>query len=125
MKRIVMVVLMALVLASGCESTVEKKKSEALAAVQALKKEEDNRRQHYLEANPDLSPAVRTAIAHGDVLPAMTENDVRASIGEPDEIATTLTDHGVREQWYYKTGPPGKEHLNLEDGTLTGWQPDQ
>jgi hypothetical protein len=52
----------------------------------------------------------------------MTESDVRASLGEPDQIGTTETEHGAREQWYYKTGSPAKEHLYFDDGILNSWQ---
>jgi hypothetical protein len=119
MKRMLMVMLM--VLALGCHTTSRKQK-EQLTAEQQLKKEETTRRQQYLEANPDLPPAVKKAIAHGDVVPGMTESDVRASIGEPDQISSTETDPGTHEQWYYKTGSPGKEYLSFDSGTLTGWR---
>ncbi|MGD1017709.1 MAG: hypothetical protein ABSA12_00170 [Verrucomicrobiia bacterium] len=121
MKRMVMVMLM--VLALGCH-TPSKKEREQATAEQQLKKEETARRLEYLEAHPDLSPAVKKAIAHGDVLPGMTESDVRASIGEPDQIGSTEMEHGTHEQWYYKTGSPGKEYLYFDGGTLTSWQSD-
>ncbi|HVM63140.1 MAG TPA: hypothetical protein VMV72_19935 [Verrucomicrobiae bacterium] len=120
MKRVVMSVMV--VLALGCH-TPSKKQREQMAAEQQLKREEAVRRLLYLEANPDLSPEVRNAIARGQVLQGMTESDVRASIGEPDEIASTPTKTGSREQWDYTAGPHGKEHLDFEDDTLTGWRP--
>ncbi len=52
----------------------------------------------------------------------MTETDVRASIGEPDEISSTETNPGAHEQWYYKTGSPAREYLNFDDGVLTSWR---
>jgi hypothetical protein len=119
MKRIVLVILTVLTL--GCH-TPSKKQKEQMTAEQEQKKEETTRRQQYLEAHPDLSAAVKKAIAHGDVVLGMTESDVRASMGEPDQIGTTDTDHGSREQWLYKTGSPGKEHLFFDDGTLTSWE---
>lgn len=93
-----------------------------MTAEQQEKKDETTRRTQYLEAHPELSAAVKKAIVHGDVVPGMTESDVRASIGEPDQISSTETDHGTHEQWYYKTGSPAKEYLNFDDGTLTGWE---
>jgi hypothetical protein len=120
MKRILMATL-AVLLVLGCHTPTQKDKDTALA--KQLDLDNAGRRLHYLEANPDLSPVVRKAIAHGDVVAGMTESDVRASIGEPDQIETTATDHGSREHWYYKNGPPAKEHLFFDDGTLTGWQP--
>jgi len=121
MNRLVSIVLLV-VLALGCHTTPSKKDEEK-ARVKQLQLDEARRRLGYIEAHPDLAPAVKKAIARGDVLPGMTESDVRASIGEPDQIGTTDTDHGSREQWLYKTGPPGKENLLFDDGTLTGWQP--
>jgi hypothetical protein len=121
MKRLMSIVLLV-VLTLGCHTTPSKKDEEKTKAKQ-LQLDEARRRLHYIEANPDLSAAVKKAIAHGDVVPGMTESDVRASIGEPDQIGTTDTDHGSREQWLYKTGSPGKEHLFFDDGTLTSWQP--
>ena len=119
MKRLVIVMLMLLAL--GCH-TPSKKQKELMAAEQQQKKEESTRRLEYTDAHPDLPPGVKKAIAHGDVLPGMTESDVRASIGEPDEISSTETPQGTDEHWYYKTGSPGKEHLNFAGGTLTDWQ---
>jgi predicted metal-dependent peptidase len=120
MKRIATVMLIGL--AVGCH-TPSKKQQEQMAAEQQQKKEETTRRQQYLEAHPDLSPADKKAIAHGDVVVGMTESDVRASIGEPDQISSNETEHGTNEQWYYKTGSPGKENLNFDAGVLTSWQP--
>ncbi len=120
MKRLVSIVLLV-VLTLGCHTTPSKKDEEKTRAKQ-LQLDEARRRLHYIEANPDLSPAVKKAIAHGDVLPGMTESDVRASIGEPDEISSTETNPGNHEQWYYKTGSPGREYLSLDDGVLTSWR---
>lgn len=120
MKRLVSIILLV-VLTLGCHTTPSKKDEEKTKAKQ-LALEQSTRRLKYLEAHPDLMPAFRRAIAHGDVLPGMTESDVRASIGEPDEISSTETSRGTDEQWDYKTGSPGKEHLSFEDGTLTSWQ---
>lgn len=122
MKRLVSIVLLV-VLTLGCHTTPSKKDEEKTRAKQLLL-DEARRRLEYIAAHPDLVPAVKKAIAHGDVLPGMTESDVRASIGEPDQIGTTDTDHGSREQWLYKAGSPGKEHLFFDDGTLTRWESD-
>jgi len=120
MNRIVLVML--LVLALGCHTSRKKKDQEQLTAEQQVAREQATRRRHYLEAHPDLSPEVSNAIARGDVLTGMTESDVRASIGEPDQIGSTTTEHGTHEQWLYKSGSPGKEYLDFDDGTLTSWQ---
>ncbi|MGO9246512.1 MAG: hypothetical protein ACLPT4_03990 [Verrucomicrobiia bacterium] len=120
MKRLVSIVLLV-VLTLGCHTTPSKKDEEKTKAKQ-LQLDETRRRLHYIEANPDLSAAVKKAIAHGDVLLGMTESDVRASIGEPDEISSTETNPGAHEQWYYKTGSPGREYLSFDDGVLTSWR---
>jgi hypothetical protein len=114
-----MVLLIAF--AVGCHTP--SKKEQEKTAVKQLELEQANRRLHYLEANPDLAPQVKRAIAHGEVLAGMTESDVRASVGEPDQIGTTDTDHGSRERWYYRSGSLGEVNLNFDDGTLTSWQP--
>ncbi len=114
------IVLLA-VLTLGCHTTPSKTDEEKTKAKQ-LQLDETRRRLEYIEANPDFSPVVKKAIAHGDVVRGMTESDVRASIGEPDQIDSTETDHGTHEQWLYKTGSPGKEHLFFDDGTLNGWR---
>jgi hypothetical protein len=122
MNRFVLVMLM--VLALGCRtSSRSKKQQEQLTAEQELKKEEATRRLQYLETHLDLSPAVKNAISHGDVVLGMTESDVRASIGQPDQIGTTKTEQGTREQWLYKFGASARERLYFDDGTLTSWQP--
>jgi hypothetical protein len=120
MKRLVPIVLLV-VLTLGCHTTPSKKDEEKTRAKQ-LQMDEARRRLGYIEAHPDLLPVVKKAIYHGDVVPGMTETDVRASLGEPDEIGSTETSHGTREQWYYKTGSPDKERLYFDDGTLTNWR---
>ena len=109
------------VMVIGCHTPTQREKDAALAKQVEL--ENVTRRLHYLEGNPELPPTVKKAIAHGEVVAGMTESDVRASIGEPDQINTTQTDHGSREQWYYQSELPAKERLNFEDGTLTSWHP--
>lgn len=119
MKRLAIFVLMVVVL--GCHTPTQREKDQALA--KQLEMDETIRRLRYIEAHPELSSVVKKAIYHGEVAAGMTESDVRASIGEPDQISTTDTDHGSLEQWYYKTGSRGKDYLNFDDGTLTSWQP--
>jgi hypothetical protein len=117
-----MVIVMLAVLALGCHTPSKKERDQATAE-QQQKKDDTTRRVQYLVDHPDLSPEIKKAIVHGDVLAGMTESDVRASIGEPDEISSTEVAHGTDEQWYYKTGPLANEHLYFDGGTLTTWQP--
>ena len=49
----------------------------------------------------------------------MSKDDVLASSwGKPQEINTTTTAHGVREQWVYR----GYNYLYFTDGVLTAIQ---
>jgi hypothetical protein len=120
MKRLLSIVLLA-VLTLGCHTTPSKKDEEKARAKQQ-QLDETRRRLGYIEVHPDLPPAVKKAVSRGDVLPGMTESDVRASIGEPDQIDSNETEHGTHEVWYYKTGSPGKERLYFDAGVLTSWE---
>ena len=48
----------------------------------------------------------------------MTDRQLRISIGNPDEINTTSSRHGIGEQWIYNTRS-GKIYYQFEYGRLT------
>ena len=79
-----------------------------------------DRRKWYVDRHPDLSSRTREAILKGIVHLQMTSEQVRASIGLPDDINRTVYSFGVHEQWVY--GKYGDRYLYFEDGILTSWQ---
>ena len=91
-------------------------------AQQQLKREENIRRLQYLASHPELAAEIRQAIAKGGIVDGMSESDVRASIGEPDQITSHLTDHGTAEQWDYQPGSPHHRTLFFDSGTLYHWE---
>ena len=119
MKRLMSIVLLA-VLTLGCHTTPSKTDEEKTKAKQ-LQLDETRRRLEYIEANPDFSPVVKKAIAHGDVVRGMTESDVRASIGEPDQITAPKRTMAPMSSGFTKR-VAREEHLFFDDGTLNGWR---
>ena len=91
-------------------------------AEQQLKREDNVRRLQYLASHPDLAPNVQRAIATGDLVAGMSESDARASIGEPDQIITRMSDHGTDERWDYQPGSPHHRKLLFDSGTLANWE---
>ncbi|RKY88361.1 hypothetical protein DRQ09_02965 [candidate division KSB1 bacterium] len=49
----------------------------------------------------------------------MTVNMARESWGRPDKINTSVSSHGVHEEWFYKNN---KTYLYFDDGKLTSWE---
>jgi len=47
----------------------------------------------------------------------MTAEQLRVSLGVPDDINRTVTQYGTREQWVY-----GNTYVYLDDGRITAWQ---
>ncbi|MCK9376954.1 MAG: outer membrane protein assembly factor BamE [Syntrophobacterales bacterium] len=65
-------------------------------------------REAYISAHPELNPTMKEAILKGEVLEGMTEDEVRASWGRPNQIVK-----GTEGDFYYvysKAGGKGGTH---------------
>lgn len=59
-------------------------------------------REAYVQASPDLSPAIRTAVLAGRVVIGMSARDVRATWGPPSGLHVDPgRTSGFDEQWVY------------------------
>jgi hypothetical protein len=104
--RAIIGVIVALLLVTGCASM----------APQA-------RREEYVKTH-NVDTVTEQRIMEGKIAVGMTDDEVRASWGEPRDINRTVTEYGVREQWVYGsyTYISDNTYLYFEDGVLTGWQ---
>ena len=68
--------------------------------------------------NPNWSPRVRAAIKAQKVFIGMTPGQATASWGAPDDVNSTTTAAGTREQWVYNNGG----YLYFEGGHLVAIQ---
>ena len=55
----------------------------------------------------------------GKIEYGMNQEQVRASIGNPDIINNTSSRHGVSEQWIYGKNLSNKRYLIFENGRLS------
>ncbi len=80
------------------------------------------RRQNYVDANPDLAPEIAAAILEGKVVEGMTAEDVRASWGDPLRETVSISEQAREETWSYRTPigqfEEGKVILNFINGKL-------
>ncbi len=60
-------------------------------------------------------------IAREEIWIGMTEDMLRASLGEPRSIEPLEGESPSRENWIYLTARHGQEVLQLCDGVLFGW----
>jgi hypothetical protein len=70
-------------------------------------------REAYVKAHPDLDPKVKNAILQGGVMVGMTQDEVRASCGEPNIKSAGVQAGKYCDYWGYKRytvtiGPEGK-----------------
>lgn len=84
-------------------------------------------RQKYIAAHPEITPEVRSAIAAGGLCLGMTEEEVVASIGIPDDVNRSTYSFGTTCQFCY--GLPGMQYVQykykyvyFENGRVTSWQ---
>lgn len=85
-----------------------------------VKAKREAARTEYLETNPDIPVSIRQAIETGWLTIGMTQEQLRASMGVPDQVNSHTTARGRTEQWVYKT--PGIYAYFDERGVLTSWQ---
>lgn len=77
------------------------------------------RAQAYIKKHPNLDPVHKAALEANVVIPGMTEEQVRASLGEPTRTNLTQTKTSSRWQWVY-TKNERSQYVYLEDGIVVG-----
>lgn len=92
------------------------------AEPQSLISEIEIRQREYINNHPDLSQKTKNAILQSEVFIGMTDDQVKASIGEPDKVNRTVYEFGVHEQWVYRDRILSDKYYYFEDGKLTSWQ---
>jgi hypothetical protein len=82
------------------------------------------RREWYCETHPELPSQVAGLILSGRIGLGMTDEQVRASWGQPRDKNRTVSVYGVREQWIYGSAKSyaSSRYLYFNDGILTSWQ---
>ena len=58
-------------------------------------------RQYYINNHPDLKKDIKSIILEGKLKIGMSAEQVIASIGNPEDVNTTVTEFGTNEQWIY------------------------
>jgi len=74
-------------------------------------------RELVVRQHPEWSNNVKMLIRKGKVVIGMTNNQVLASLGEPNDINRTVTKYGVHEQWVY--GYYDLKCVYLDDNVVT------
>lgn len=80
--------------------------------------QEETRQQLGIQ-HPDWPWAL---IDEGEIKLGMTDEMVRASWGDPDDINRSVGSWGVHEQWVYPRSSYDDDYLYFENGILTSWQ---
>ena len=82
-------------------------------------------RAKFLEENPLTAPDVRQAILEERVIMGMTEREVVAAIGYPNDINRDTYSFGTRAQFCYDSGSiyfrPKYTYVYFENGRVTSW----
>lgn len=82
---------------------------------------ERNRRIDYINSHPEIGARVAGLIRNGRVAIGMTDEQILASWGRPNDINRTANFRGVYEQWVYGYDYESMRYLYLEHGVLTSW----
>lgn len=82
------------------------------------------RRQQYINANPELPAKTVKYILAGKIFIGMTREQVLASCGRPRDINRTVGSWGVDEQWIYgySSNFNDRVYLYFENDILTSYQ---
>ncbi|MDZ4183737.1 MAG: hypothetical protein U1D97_02005, partial [Desulfuromonadales bacterium] len=73
----------------------------------------------FSKTNPakGWSKKILSAVRNGDILLEMTKDQVRASVGIPEQINRSGGRWGINEQWVYKGF-----YVYFDNGKVTSWQ---
>jgi hypothetical protein len=77
------------------------------------------RRERAVEEHPEWPKAIKKAVRSGKLRRGMSLRQVRASIGEPDEVKKAGEEGAECLEWVYRH----RYNLYFEDQRLTAWKP--
>jgi len=75
-------------------------------------------REDYIKAHPNLDPKVKNAILQGGAVAGMTQEEVRASCGEPNLVSTGSHEGKYCDLWGYK-----RYTVTFQDGKVIDVKP--
>jgi hypothetical protein len=102
-----------------CPNPVKTIRSDAPPTPQFGYRADQARAKAYIKKNPDINPVHRAAIEANVVVPGMTVEQVKASIGEPTRTNLSQGANSSRWQWVYiKNGK--SSYVYIEEGIVTG-----
>lgn len=78
-------------------------------------------REEMINRHPEWPQGVQWKVRGGEIAIGMTEEQVKASWGKPNDYNRTVTKYGSREQWIYGVFP-SCTYIYFNDGVLTSWQ---
>jgi hypothetical protein len=87
----------------------------------------ERRRQNYVDFYPETPLEIKQYILEGKIQIGMTQEQVEASWGYPNEVSSCSGRRGSVECWQYGRGSFGRyikstvRFLYFDDGVLTGW----
>jgi hypothetical protein len=132
----ILVVCVIAVLSRQDEKVSKQDENKALAAAKARSDRWDaaqahcktitkhNVRRHDVECLwldcPDNSDELLRTLSNGNLAVGMDECLVRASLGKPDDVNTTVTARGQQEQWVYRASH--SIYVYFDEGHVTSWQ---
>jgi hypothetical protein len=129
MKKILIVMLTSFIV-SSCTTVsgpITKKKYYSQEDPQYLQEKLLFDRQDYIKQHPGLDPKIKKIILEGKIVIGMSQEELRASWGEPFAIYRTVTNNIVNEQWMYKNIDllhleTHSYYLTFKNGRLSNWQ---
>jgi hypothetical protein len=87
--------------------------------------QDTQRRAAYIAAKPELDKRLKLAITQGKLVPGMSQDDVRAVLGEPDDRVDTVAPWIGREQWIYRAETDlAPSFYYFQFGRLQSWRRD-
>lgn len=113
MKKVLLTLVICLMLVSGCTQ-------QEWDTWKKITQHPQERRQQFINANPELFAKTIELILAGKIAMGMTTEQVRASWGVPYRRNRSVGSWGVHEQWVY--GSYTGHYLYFEEGILTSWQ---
>jgi len=90
----------------------------------------EERRRQYLAQNPDLPNIFKRTIEDGSFFIGMSQEQIEASLGEPQDVIEYDNSPSIRERWIYSFSGLNNEdlttsaqiiYLNFQSGYLTSW----
>lgn len=113
--KVLLTLAICLILVSGCTTQQE------WDTWKKITQHPQERRQQYINANPELSAKTVELILAGQIALGMTSEEVEASWGHPYPVNRSVGSWGTHEQWVFRVSRYTTHYLYFEGGILTSW----